>query len=247
MTGLKSQFDDGRVSIVQAVGYPNQNRSHFRSSDIWTSGSPANQQWTTGWLGRYFEEGAPDYPTGYPNDDYPDPFAITLGSLVTETCQGSAVNYSLAINDPFSLNPLDDPGGSMVPNTPYGDELTFLRETIEQTNAYGDVIRSAAEGADNMVTYPGADANPLAPQLRNVARMIAGGLQTKVYVVNLGGFDTHANQVAGDSPGTGSHAVLMGWLSEAIDLFQQDLKLLSLDERGTHHDLLRIWPSHPFQ
>ena len=231
MTGLKSQFDNGRMSVVQAVGYPNQNRSHFRSSDIWTSGSPADEQWTTGWMGRYFEQGAPDYPTGYPNGDYPDPFAITMGSLVSETCQGTAANYSLAINDPFNVNPLADVDGTMVPNTPYGDELTFLRQTIEQTNAYGEVIRSAAEGADNMVDYPGGDANPLAPQLRNVARMIAGGLQTKVYIVNLGGFDTHANQVAGDSPLLGDHATLMRWLSEAIDLFQQDLVLLGLDQK----------------
>ena len=231
MTGLKSQFDDGRMSVIQAVGYPNQNRSHFRSTDIWTSGSPANQQWTTGWLGRNFEIGAPDYPIGYPNSDYPDPFAITMGSLVSETCQGSAVNYSLAINDPFSLNPLLDLDGSAAPNTPYGDELTFLRQTIEQTNAYGEVILNAAESADNMVVYPSEDANPLANQLKNVARMIAGGLQTKVYIVSLGGFDTHANQVQGDNPAIGAHANLMGLLSTAIDTFQRDLVLLGLDKR----------------
>ena len=62
MTGMKSLFDDGKMSVVQAVGYANQNRSHFRSTDIWTSGSPADEQWTTGWMGRYFQEGAPDFP-----------------------------------------------------------------------------------------------------------------------------------------------------------------------------------------
>ncbi len=231
MTGMKSLFDDGKMSVVQSVGYPNQNRSHFRSTDIWTSGSPSNEQWTTGWLGRHFEVGAPDYPDGYPNEDFPDPFAITMGSLVSETCQGTAVNYSLAINDPFNLNPLLDLEGSMPPNTPYGDELTFLRQSIEQTNAYGEVILNAAESADNMVQYPGTDVNPLAGQLKNVARMIAGGLQTKVYIVSLGGFDTHANQVIDGSPTTGNHATLMNWLSEAIDLFQQDIEMLGIDER----------------
>ena len=231
MTGLKSQFDNGRMSIVQGVGYPNQNRSHFRSTDIWTSGSPADEQWTTGWMGRYFQQGAPDYPNGYPNEDQPDPFAITMGSLVSETCQGSAVNYSLAINDPFSLNPLLDLEGSNPPNTPYGDELTFLRQSIEQTNAYGEVILNAAENADNMVTYPGADTNPLANQLKNVARMIAGGLHTKVYIVSIGGFDTHANQVQDGNPGQGIHANLMAQLSEAVDTFQRDLQLLGIDQR----------------
>ncbi len=230
MTGIKSVFDDGRMAVVQSVGYPNQNRSHFRSTDIWTSGSPANETWTTGWLGRNFEVDAPDYPEGYPSAEYPDPFAITMGSLVSETCQGSAVNYSLAINDPFNLNPLLDLEGSTVPNTPYGDELTFLRQTIEQTNAYGEVITNAAESANNLADYPAADANPFANQLKNVARMITGGLQTKVYVVSLGGFDTHANQV-GDNPALGNHATLMLWLSDAIKSFQEDLVLLGLDQR----------------
>ncbi len=228
MTGLKSVFDDGKMSVVQSVGYPNQNRSHFRSSDIWTSGSPADEVWTTGWLGRNFEKDHPAYPEGYPGGDYPDPFAITIGSLVSETCQGSIANFSLAINDPFNLNPLADSAGSMPPNTPYGNELTFLRETIEQTNAYGEVITAAAGNAANMVSYP--DDNRLAQQLKNVALMIAGGLQTKVYIVNLGGFDTHANQVA-DSPLLGEHASLLQTLSDAVSLFLEDLKLLGVDQR----------------
>ncbi len=228
---VKGLFEDGRMSVVQSVGYPNQNRSHFRSTDIWTSGSPADEQWTTGWLGRYFQGNAPDYPTGYPNADYPDPFAITMGSLVSQTCQGTATNYSLAINDPFSLNPLLDLQGSPPPMTPYGEELTFLRQSIEQTNAYGEVILQAAENADNQVTYPGADANPLANQLRHVARLIAGGLQTKVYIVSIGGFDTHANQVEDGDPAIGIHANLMRQLSEAVGLFQQDINLLGLGER----------------
>ncbi|TAK45981.1 MAG: hypothetical protein EPO28_03040, partial [Saprospiraceae bacterium] len=67
MTGMKNVFDSGKMSVVQATGYPNQNRSHFRSSDIWTTGSPADTVWTTGWLGRYFQGDHPDYPEGYPN------------------------------------------------------------------------------------------------------------------------------------------------------------------------------------
>ena len=229
MTGLRSVFDDGKMAVVQSVGYANQNRSHFRSSDIWTSGSPAGQQWTTGWLGRHFEQTAPDYPTGYPNAEFPDPFAITMGSLVSETCQGTAINYSLAINDPFNLNPLLDFEGADPPNTPYGDELSFLRETIEQTNAYGETIKEAAESSESLIDYP--EDNRLANQLRNVVRLIAGGLQTKVYVVSLGGFDTHASQVVGDDVATGNHAALLQTLSDAINAFQQDLNLHGLDQK----------------
>lgn len=231
MTELKSHFDDGRMSIIQSVGYPNQNRSHFRSTDIWTSASPSDQQWTTGWLGRYLQEGAPDYPDGYPNPQYPDPFAITMGSLVSETCQGTATNFSLAINDPFNLNPLLDLEGSPPPNTPYGEELTFLRDVIEQTNAYGEVISSAAENGNNLAQYPGEDQNPLANKFKNVARMIAGGLQTKIYIISLGGFDTHANQVEQGEPLSGQHATLLRYISEAVDAFQRDLVLLGLDQK----------------
>jgi uncharacterized protein (DUF1501 family) len=229
MTGIKSVYDNGKATVVQAVGYPNQNRSHFRSTDIWTSGSPADQVWTTGWLGRRFEMIAPAYPEGYPNSDFPHPFAITMGAAVSETCQGTATNYSLAITDPFNLNPLASGGGDVPPSTPYGDELTFLRQSIEQTNAYGDVITSAANGASNMVTYPGD--NRLAQQLKNVALLIAGGLQTKVYIVSQGGYDTHAAQTNAGDPTTGSHADLLSQLSDAISLFQQDLALLGIEKR----------------
>lgn len=167
MTGLKSVFDNGKMSIVQSVGYPNQNRSHFRSTDIWTSGSPADEYWTTGWLGRYFQKDHSSFPEGYPNANFPDPFAITIGALVSETCQGTSTNFSMAINDPFNLNPLFNLGNDMPPDTPYGDELTFLRTTIEQTNAYSEVITDAANNGTNMVTYP--QDNALAQQLKNVA------------------------------------------------------------------------------
>ena len=67
MTGLQSLYSDGKMKLIQSVGYPNQNRSHFRSTDIWTPGSPADQNITTGWLGRYYQDNHNSYPTGYPN------------------------------------------------------------------------------------------------------------------------------------------------------------------------------------
>lgn len=228
MTGMKELFDDARLNIVQGVGYPNQNRSHFRSTDIWTSASPAEEFWTTGWLGRHSDVLHPGYPDGYPNEDFPDPIAITIGSFVSETCQGTVSNFSLAINDPFNLNPLATGGEDEVPDTPYGEELTFLRQTIEQTNAYSEVIETAANGGNNLAVYP--DDNRLANQLKNIALLISGGLQTKIYVASLGGFDTHAAQI-GDTPTVGTHADLLKQLSDAVAAFQEDLRLLGLEER----------------
>lgn len=229
MTGLRSLYDEGQLGIVQSVGYPNQNRSHFRSSDIWFTGSPPDEFWTTGWMGRYLDSVVSGYPEGYPNESSPDPFAITIGSIVSETCQGSAANYCLTITDPFSLTPLYEGSPTDVPQTPYGEELAFLRTTIAQTNAYGEVVTAAAESASNLAQYP--DDNRLAQQLKTVALLVAGGLKTNVYVVNIGGFDTHANQVMEGDKTNGEHAQLLRTISEAIAAFQQDLNLLGIQDR----------------
>ncbi len=229
MTGMKSLYDNAKMNIVQSVGYPNQNRSHFRSLDIWTSGSDANEFLTTGWLGRYFNDLHPDFPGDYPNEECPDPFAITLGSIVSETCQGPSTNFSMALADPNNLTTIiEGEEGSLDLNTCYGYELDFLRTSIKQTNAYSESIETAANNGNNIAQYPGD--NRLAEQLKIIAQLISGGLQTQVYVVNLGGFDTHAAQIA-DSTTTGLHADLLKTLSDAVAAFQEDLQLLALDER----------------
>ena len=229
MDKLRKMYDEGKMTVMHDVGYPGQNRSHFRSTDIWTTGSPADEFWRTGWLGRYFQTDNPDFPVGYPNSENPDPFALTIGSLVSETCQGNSANFSMALTDPFSISPLPAEGQDVVPNNHYGEELTFLRQAIEQTNAYGDTIVNAANLGNNLATYP--DGNRLAEQMKIISLLIAGGLKTKVYVANLGGFDTHANQVVAGEPLTGNHSVLLNTISEAVSAFQEDLRQLGLDKR----------------
>jgi uncharacterized protein (DUF1501 family) len=100
MTGMKNLFDSNQMSVVQNVGYPEQNRSHFRSMDIWQSGM-LDQSATTGWLGRAFDNDYPNFPAAYPNNDYPDPFAISMGYDVSATCQGLVGNFSHAVKNPF--------------------------------------------------------------------------------------------------------------------------------------------------
>ena len=230
MGDLKTVYDQGKVGIIQSAGYPNQNRSHFRSSDIWHSGSSAEEVWTTGWLGRYFDTVAPNYPTGYPNENFPDPLAITIGSSVSETCEGDGGNFSLALADPDNLTALSTPINTDSPDSCFGDKMDFLVTSIIQTNAYNDVVEAASENGNNLSTKY-TDENKLANSLKVVARLISGGLKTKVYVVNLGGFDTHGDQVVEGATTTGEHADLLQELSEAICAFQDDLQLLGLDER----------------
>lgn len=230
MAGMKTLYDNAKLSIVQSVGYPNQNRSHFRSSDIWSTASAADEHLSTGWLGRYYNNKFPNFPDAYPNDDCPDPFAITLGSLVSETCQGPITNFSLALTDPGNLSTvIEGEEGDVDPSTCYGYELGFLRTAVKQTNAYVDAISLAAENGANMAIYN--DDNDLAQELKIVAQLISGGLQTQVYIVTLGGFDTHAGQVEDGDPTVGFHAELLHTLSEAITSFEEDLVLMGLEER----------------
>lgn len=230
MNGFKSLFDDGKLLAIQGVAYPDQNRSHFRSTDIWQSASGADEFLTTGWMGRYFDTRYGDYPEGYPNADHPDPFAITIRAQVSETCQGLTANYSMAVTDPFSVYPVDETTLNDLPDTNFGHEMAFLIDALRQTNAYADTIVTAANKGNNLSTLYNANSS-LAQQLKTVALLISGGLQTRVYVVRIGGFDTHANQVQANSSVTGSHAILLQDLSDAIHAFQDDLQKLGLEKR----------------
>lgn len=221
-------FEEGKLGVIQSVGYPNQDRSHFRSMDIWQSASPATEFWHTGWLGRHFGANYPDFPQNYPNSANPHPFAVSLGRVVSETCEGPNGNFSITLDDPFKLIELFEGMDESAPDTPYGEELAFLRISKAQTNAYSESIVAAAGKGTNTVTYPD---NTFARQLSNIALLISGGLSTKVYVVSLGGFDTHANQVEEADKTTGEHAALLQTLSDGMAAFQQDLFQLGLEER----------------
>lgn len=230
MGDLKRVWDAGKLNILQSVGYPFQNRSHFRSTDIWHTASEANEYLTTGWLGRFFEVEHADYPDGYPNSTFSDPFALTIGGGITETCQGTQSTFSLAIVDPNNPGNVALGQEGDTPANCYGRELSFIREVAQQTNSYAGVIESAAESGNNLSSKY-ADDNPLAQKLKTVAQLISGGLKTKVYVVSIGSFDTHASQVESDDRGNGRHATLLNYLSNAICAFQEDLELMGVDER----------------
>ncbi len=230
MGKVKEMYDDAKISVIQNVGYPEQNRSHFRSSDIWHSGSASNEFLTTGWLGRYMDGQYPGYPPEYPNSDFPDPFALTIGSAASETCQGLAGNFSMTLVDPENITQLSTPVNNDVASGCGADQLNFLVNAIEKSNEYGDRMTEAYDLGNNMSTaYP--DENRLALQLRTVARLISGGLGTKVYVVSLGGFDTHADQTVEGDPEIGDHATLLATVSDAIYAFQDDLKQMGLADR----------------
>ena len=226
MTGMQSLFNEGKVKIIQGVGYPNQNFSHFRSTDIYMSASNANENITSGWMGRYLANEYANYPTGFPNNQMPDPLAIQINEM-TLTFQGPGQTMGVTVSDP--TKPYDflvDNGNTLSGRM--GKELIYLRTIAQQADKYGAVIKSAYDKAANLVTYP---STGLANQLKIVARLIKGGLKTRVYMVTLGGFDTHSQQVDQTDHTIGTYSNLMAQLSGAITAFQRDCEAMRIQDR----------------
>jgi uncharacterized protein (DUF1501 family) len=227
MTGMQSLFNEGKVKIIQGVGYPTQNFSHFRSTDIYMSASNAAENISTGWIGRYLSNEYANYPTGYPNTQMPDPLAIQINEM-TMTFQGPAQTMGVTVSDPTKpYDFLDDNGNALTGRM--GKELTYLRQVAQQADKYGIVIKNAYDKqATNLVSYPNTN---LANQLRIIPRLIKGGLKTRVYMVSMGGFDTHSNMVSTTDHTQGVYATLMTQLSEAITAFQRDLEAMRIQDR----------------
>ena len=233
LTGIQNLYNDQKVAIVQGVSYPNPSFSHFRATDIWLTAADSNQTLSTGWVGRFLDQEYPGYPTGYPNANDPDPLALQIGNVVSTALQGSAVSMGIAITSSSSFYQLTSGSYDPAPNTPAGHELSFIRETSIQTQQYASVIKNAALAQTNLSTlYPATGTNSLADQLKIVAQLIGGGLQTRVYMCNLGGFDTHNSQVAASGgTETGNHADLLKTLSDAITAFEDDITLMGQQDR----------------
>lgn len=230
MTGLQTLFNEEKLNIIQSVGYPQPNFSHFRATDIWLSASDSNQTLNSGWAGRYLNEEYSNFPLGYPNTIMPDPLAIQIGSFVSPAMQGPAINMGMAISDPVNFYNLINGIQGTAPNTRGGKELTYIRQIAQQTQQYGSVIKVASAKVTKQFSgYP--TGNSLADQLKIVARLIAGGLKTRIYMVSLGGFDTHSLQVNSTSRETGNHANLLLKVSEGIKAFMDDLNLLNANKR----------------
>jgi len=197
MTGVRDLYTEQKVGVVHGVGYPNPNLSHFRSTDIWMTASASNQVVSTGWMGRYLHKDYPNYPEGYPNETMPDPIAIQMSAIVSLALTGQDQHsLGVALQNPETFYQLvsgtTSGGGDLPKEKNARDNVQYVRGIQSKSMSYSSVIKAAADKANNIVEYP--TGNRLADQLKIVARLIAGGLKTRVYVVTLGGFDTHANQ-----------------------------------------------------
>jgi uncharacterized protein (DUF1501 family) len=238
--GLKSLYDEGNMAIVHGVGYPNPNRSHFRSTEIWQTASDADHTLSEGWLGRYFDNccSGADPTVGVAiGEETPQAFAAKNPTGVTFS---RPEQFRFRLSEPNSgqmsaeeifFRQLNDAGGSedsgtaasnaggsigAIPGRARNDlsTLDFLQRTALDAQLSSDKILAIARKYKSTVPYP---QGQLAASLNIIARMIAGGLPTRVYYASQGGFDTHAGQI-------NTHERLMGEFNDAVAAFVADLK-----------------------
>lgn len=248
LTGFKALFDQGQLGIIQAVGYPNPNRSHFRSTDIWMTASDSDRFSNLGWLGRYFDNAcagadptvgiaigrqAPlaftaKKPTGVALEN-PDAYQFVDRGKPGADEPTSSGKFYRQMNEGFDDTAVEDAvnSGSTIDLADgtaalaSGSPLDFLERTSLDAQVSSDQIRSVTARVRNQATYP---SSKLANDLKLVARLIAGGLSTRVYYISQGGYDTHTNQAA-------THRRLLGDLGEAVASFMADLAALKQSER----------------
>lgn len=216
---LQELLKNGKLSIVQNVGYPNPNRSHFRSTEIWETASESSETLPTGWLGRFFDNDCSGTPAS-------DPAGVNLGNEMPQSFS-SARAHSL-----FSLAPNQRGRGRSTENLhllesilqpgDHADEhsnASYLRQTMMDALVTEKRFQKILSAYTSLAPYP---ASPFGNSLRNVAALIAAGTATRVYYVSLTGFDTHSNQA-------NQHANLLKQLSEGLAAFQSDLESKRLD------------------
>ena len=231
---LKALFDDGRMSVVHGVGYPNPDRSHFRSMDIWHTANPKDEAIRSGWLGRYFDSqcaGIDPKADAVDAAVASDPkVGISIGEANRLAMQGEVAmpltledvrdyQYKGPNADAFDALHLD-PGGGAAAGTESG-ELDFLTRTAMDARVSSERVIGAIDAHDPPVKYP---RGGFGESLRMTAAMIKGEMPTRVYYVSLGGFDTHAQQA-------GRHAQLLRQFADGVSAFVADLKHQGNDQR----------------
>ncbi|SFR34538.1 Uncharacterized conserved protein, DUF1501 family [Robiginitalea myxolifaciens] len=226
MQALESLWGEGSFKAVHGVGYEGQSLSHFTGSDIYANTDLTTTGFTgldTGWMGRYFENLYPDYLINPPAS----PAAVQIGQYGNLIFQGEETNYAFVASNIDQLEEIAQTGEqynldpTLFGDCMYGDQLRFLRGVANTTYEYSGLIHAAYERGRNDVEY---QENGFARQLALLARLIKGNLGTRVYMISMGGFDTHGNQPL-------AHERLMTNLSVAVKDFYEDLTFTDQDDK----------------
>ena len=219
LTGLKTMFDNGHLALVQRSGYPNSSRSHFLGTDIWSTGNPANAV-GAGWLGRYL-------------DTLPSPVDPLVG-----WCTQREVPHTL-IGDKISVPAIPSPATYAFQSPNSGTEATYSRQAmaglashlppdqphLSFVNGTTQAALNTLDRVATVATYGGTvtyATDGLSQALKAVAGAIVRGIGTKVFWVQIGGFDTHATQ--NTNAANAGYAALMGNLNTSLLAFYNDMR-----------------------
>ena len=226
MAPMDDLFKQGRLAIVQGVGYPNPNRSHFEATQIWETASPDNPV-TNGWLGRYLDLTTKQTSaTADPNKLFS---AVTLGDTVPQALIAQHVDVpAIGALNTFGYNSGKDAAskstagelydGAKPGQSPY---LSLIDDTARTAMRGGDVLRAKIASYKPAVTYP---KDAFSQQLQLAAQIVGSNLGTKIIFVSIGSFDTHANQRAQQDR-------LLGYLASGLHAFYADLAAHQLDQQ----------------
>lgn len=234
LTGFKSLYDSGLMSIVQGVGHAQPNKSHFKALDNWLTGSGGAETYRTGWLGRFLDDRYPSY-TGLPFAGEPDPLGMLFGRMNnTGFHSDEEHNHEIIMSGKDSqgfysvISSIAGDPIANIPNTEQGTMLSFMEGIATSLNVYSQRVQTVFANGTNSgtVTYPSTD---LSRQLMTIAKMISGGSRTKIFMASTGGYDTHVDQVLQGATTTGQHAELLLNLSNSVKAFQDDLTAQGLD------------------
>ncbi len=217
LSSLKNLYDKGYVTIINNVGYPNPNRSHFRSTDIWQTASDSNQYLQTGWIGRYLDN--------YGKNPYN---VIEIDDSLSLALKGQQTNGIATKNPKVLFRTSQDPYFKNVLNYYQDDHLSehnlgYLYKTMIAAESSAAYIFEKHQTSSNSKTYPN---NAFGNQLKTMARLINSGIDTTVFYSSLGGFDTHASQL-------NTQSRLLNIYAESIEVFVDDLK-----QQGAFNDTL---------
>jgi uncharacterized protein (DUF1501 family) len=211
LTSFADAFHDGSLGILNNVGYPNPDRSHFRSMDIWQSASQSNEYVNTGWLGRYLD--AQCNGCGKPTQ------ALEIDDTLSLALKGEHVN-GLALKDPKRLYGTSNEKFFKEVSKKYSNDhhdeqpVDYLYKTMSETLSSADYIFQQSKLHPSSADYPNTN---LGKDLKTIASLIYSEINTKVYYVSLGSFDTHINQES-------QQQRLFTEMNDAVGAFIKDLK-----------------------
>ncbi|PSG90520.1 DUF1501 domain-containing protein [Aurantibacter aestuarii] len=217
LIGLQKLYDKGNLCIINNVGYPNPDRSHFRSTDIWQTASDSNQFFKYGWVGRYLDQNA---KFAYQAIELDDSLSLALkGKELNGIATKNPEAFFKASNDPFFNQLLRQKTDVHLSE----HNLGYLYKTMTDAKSSAKYINEKNTIKDTRITYPNSN---FGKQLKTTANLINSNINTQIFYTSLDGFDTHVNQEK-------RQGGLLKTYAECLEVFVNDLK-----QNGTFKDTL---------